>query len=258
MSKSLFIIIFGTILGFISSAHAAESQWATADQVRTRIIASESRAVLEMELSAGWHTYWRAPGDAGLPPRFDWTASTNVDNVQVAWPIPQRFDEMGLVTFGYKGTSRFPLTVTRKDPAAPAKLALTLDVMVCNEICIPQQLKLTADMDGTASPQGAIIDSAMRLIPKTDGVIKIDTVVNGPDAVVVTTTSSNVFDGVDAFVTTGDAVFTAVPEITIDPNDPHKAMVKLVKPKSLIDLTGKDVIVVIVSGGQAAEKAFKF
>lgn len=259
MSKSLFKFILGTILiGFSFPVQAAESTWATADQVRARIITSESRAILEMELSEGWHTYWRVPGDAGLPPRFNWSTSTNVDNVVVSWPVPQRFDELGLVTFGYKGMTRLPLTVTRKDVSAPAKLDLVLEVMVCNEICIPQQLHLSVDMNGIVSPQAAIIDSAMRYIPKADGAIVIDTVVDGPEAIVVTATSSNVFEAVDAFVTSGDTAFTATPEIAIDSKDPHRALIRIVKPKSLSSLTGKDVTVVLSSGGQAGEKSVKF
>lgn len=258
MSKFLFRVFFVGISLLPLPASAAESSWAAAEQVRARIISSSDQAVLDIELSPGWHSYWRVPGDAGLPPRFDWSKSSNVSGVDVKWPVPRRMDEAGFVTFGYEGTYSLPLTVQKANPQDVAKLDLALDIMVCKEICIPQQLKLSLDMDGAASDHASAIESALRNIPKTDGPITIDNVVNGPDAVVVTATSRNNFSEVDAFITVGETVFTAKPVVMPDDKDPHKVMVTIAKPASAANLTGKDVNVVLVSGDQAAEKNVKF
>ncbi len=49
------------------------------------------RAGIELRLATGWKTYWRYPGDSGVPPRFDFSKSTNVKSVTVRWPAPHRF-----------------------------------------------------------------------------------------------------------------------------------------------------------------------
>src|ERR1700704_1738401 len=67
------------------------------------------RAGVEIRLKAGWHTYWRYPGDAGVPPRFDFAGSQNVKAVEVLWPAPQRIPEQGLVAMGYTGDVPLPL-----------------------------------------------------------------------------------------------------------------------------------------------------
>ena len=58
-------------------------------------------AGLRLSMEPGWKTYWRSPGEAGIPPRFDWSASANVDSVEVLWPRPQVFTSFGLRTIGY-------------------------------------------------------------------------------------------------------------------------------------------------------------
>src|SRR5262245_21994347 len=67
------------------------------------------RAGIEIKLKGGWHTYWRYPGDAGVPPRFDFAASKNVKAVEVLWPAPQRIPEQGLVVIGYTSSVILPL-----------------------------------------------------------------------------------------------------------------------------------------------------
>ena len=59
----------------------------------------------------GWKTYWRMPGDAGIPPQFDWSGSQNVKSVEVLWPAPQRFIDSGGETVGYKDRVVFPLRI---------------------------------------------------------------------------------------------------------------------------------------------------
>src|SRR5262245_60623167 len=74
--------------------------------------AAPLRAGIEIRLKPGWHTYWRYPGDAGVPPRFDFKASQNVKDVLVRWPAPQRITEDGGVTIGYARDVILPLQIT--------------------------------------------------------------------------------------------------------------------------------------------------
>lgn len=122
------------------------------------------RAGIDITLDKGWKTYWRMPGDAGVPPEFGWSRSENVADVKVYWPAPARFIDAGGETVGYKNRVVFPLDVALKDDARPARLALDLDFAVCEDICIPA--KGDAELAEGSSPDGAVIAEFMAKVPK--------------------------------------------------------------------------------------------
>jgi DsbC/DsbD-like thiol-disulfide interchange protein len=89
------------------------------------------RAGIEVRLKAGWHTYWRYPGDAGVPPRIDFAGSQNVKSVTVLWPAPRRITEEGLTAIGYTSDVIWPLAVVSQNPGQAVTLRLKLDYAVC-------------------------------------------------------------------------------------------------------------------------------
>jgi DsbC/DsbD-like thiol-disulfide interchange protein len=95
------------------------------------------RAGIEIHLEARTITYWRTPGDAGVPPVLSFAGSDNVADVRMLFPAPHTFDEAGAKAFGYDRHVIFPLRVTAKDPAKPVTLHLKLDYAACEKICIP-------------------------------------------------------------------------------------------------------------------------
>ena len=122
------------------------------------------RAGLDIALDEGWKTYWRMPGDAGVPPDFRWERSLNAADVKVYWPAPARFIDTGGETVGYKNRVVFPLDVVLKDSAAPARLALDLFFAVCEDICIPAEAE--AELDESAPQDAAIIADFMAKVPR--------------------------------------------------------------------------------------------
>lgn len=121
---------------------------------------------LELTLAPGWHTYWRAPGEAGIPPSFDWSASTNLKAVTIHWPVPQVFDIGGMRSIGYTDRVVLPLELTPKTLGAPIALRATVDLGVCDEICLPAALTISADLSG-AGAQDAAIAQALTRQPET-------------------------------------------------------------------------------------------
>jgi len=93
-------------------------------------------ALLEIQLEGDWKTYWRSPGDGGIAPKFDFSASNNIKNVTWSWPAPQRHNVLGIDTLGYKGNVNFPLTLELDDPTEPALLKGTLTLATCTNICV--------------------------------------------------------------------------------------------------------------------------
>jgi DsbC/DsbD-like thiol-disulfide interchange protein len=146
-----------------ASRAAAEgaSRWDGDSRNAARLIAGSSpaggaasiRAGIEIRLKAGWHTYWRYPGDAGVPPRFDFAGSQNVKAVDVLWPAPQRITEEGLIAIGYTGDVILPLAIEPQDRTKPVTLRLKLDYAVCEKLCVPAEARAELVLnDGTSSP----------------------------------------------------------------------------------------------------------
>lgn len=113
-------------------------------------------AAVELQLAPGWKTYWRSPGDAGIPPTFDWSESRNVKSVRLHWPAPQVFEANGMQTIGYHESLVLPVEVTPEDPTRPVKLSVEMSLGVCDEICLPATVVLTSDLSAPGSPDPSI------------------------------------------------------------------------------------------------------
>lgn len=121
---------------------------------------TEIPAGLDVELKPGWHTYWRSPGDAGAPPQLDWNTpentAVNVGNVTLLYPVPDRHITAGLETIGYDGHVVFPLIITPLHPGKPVELMARLTLLVCSDICVPNEFQLHLQIPaGTAAPSAA-------------------------------------------------------------------------------------------------------
>ncbi|MEM9250475.1 MAG: protein-disulfide reductase DsbD domain-containing protein [Pseudomonadota bacterium] len=114
--------------------------WTTADGTRM--------TALRLILAPGWKTYWRAPGDAGIPPHFDWSGSDNLAGVRIHWPAPDVFYDHGMRTIGYADEVVWPIEMRPQNPADPIAVAAVLDLGVCEMVCIPAQLSFAADFSG--------------------------------------------------------------------------------------------------------------
>ncbi|WP_068108881.1 protein-disulfide reductase DsbD domain-containing protein [Tropicimonas marinistellae] len=103
---------------------------------------------LHLQLAPGWKTYWRAPGDAGIPPTFTWEGSENLGGVSYHWPSPEVFTSYGMRSIGYKHELVLPLELHPTAPGVPIRLRGTMDLGVCETICVPARLTFHADLEG--------------------------------------------------------------------------------------------------------------
>lgn len=128
-------------------------------------------AALRLRLAPQWKTYWRAPGDAGIPPVFDWTGSQNLGDIKMHWPRPEVFISNGMRSIGYHDELILPIEVTAITADQPVMLNATIDLGVCRDICMPASLTVTADLSatGTSSLHDPIIVAALQSQP-TQGV----------------------------------------------------------------------------------------
>ncbi len=108
------------------------------------------QGALRLTLKEGWKTYWRAPGDAGIPPQFDWKGSGNIADIAITWPTPHVFDQNGFRSVGYVDQLVLPVEITPKNPAKPVRLRGEMDLGVCKDVCVPGRLDFDHTLDANA------------------------------------------------------------------------------------------------------------
>ena len=167
--------VLGAMVGLVLAAAAVAgeaSPWIQGHHSRARLVAGGADgtarlAAIEIALDPGFKTYWRSPGESGLPPAFDWAGSENLSAAEVLWPAPHRFEDAGGVAYGYKDRVLLPVRVSPNDSAKPLRLALKLDYGVCKDICIPAQALLALALrPGEAGSPAPEIAAALARVPR--------------------------------------------------------------------------------------------
>ncbi len=138
-----------------------------AGAARTSPDGSWLRAGIEVRLDPGWKTYWRYPGDSGVPPTFDFANSENVKSVTTLWPAPRRFaDGAGGHSIGYAGDVVWPLRIVPEDTAKPALLHVKLAYAVCRELCVPAEADLDLALSGKVDAEEPALAAAEARVPQ--------------------------------------------------------------------------------------------
>jgi DsbC/DsbD-like thiol-disulfide interchange protein len=148
------------------------SAWQRAAHSAVRLLAgSRSGPVLlggiAVQLDPGWKTYWRTSGDSGVPPRFDFSKSDNVEAVTVLWPAPTKFDDgAGGFSLGYHNQVVLPLRIVPKSTDKPVTLRADINYAVCEKICIPVEANTELAFASVASTEDNVLFAALDTVPK--------------------------------------------------------------------------------------------
>jgi DsbC/DsbD-like thiol-disulfide interchange protein len=148
------------------------SPWQRDGHSAVRLLAgSRSGAVLlggiAFQLQPGWKTYWRTPGDSGVPPRFDFSKSENVEAVTILWPAPMKFDDgAGGHSMGYHGQVVLPLRIVAKNADKPVTLRAAINYAVCEKLCIPVEANPELAFTSVASTEDSALFAALDTVPK--------------------------------------------------------------------------------------------
>lgn len=220
-----------------------------------------ARLGVHVRLGAGWHTYWRSPGDAGSPPEFDWSGSQNVSAIDVEWPAPHRITTAGIDTFGYADEVLFPVKVRLNDPRAPSRISLKLALYVCSTICTRNELRF----DTTIAP-GARFDDQLDLIgqwrakvPREQSqslsIASIKLLASPSAHLRIEADAAAPLRAPDVFVDGDDAIVAGRPEFT--PNGSHSSIITL--PVAGADAThpSKPLHITLVDGDRSVEAIVK-
>lgn len=122
------------------------------------------QAGILVELEPDWKTYWRMPGDSGIPPQFDWAGSKNSASIEVGFPVPRRFNDAGGETIGYHDRVVFPVFVKPEKPDAAVSLQLNMFFAVCKDVCIPARAKAAALLDAAAT--NPLVNAWQKRLPR--------------------------------------------------------------------------------------------
>lgn len=248
---------------------AAATPWVELHAARARLLTSPAKAAsgarlagLEIALDDGWKTYWRMPGDAGVPPDLNWEGSTNVAAVKVLYPAPKRMHEAGGEVIGYKHAVLLPIEVAPQDPAQPVALKLSLELGICREICIPAtaSLALTVPPPLTASPEGNIA-AALARVPRpeagrhpSDPELKTVTIEGGKTKPRLTIAAH--FHGAanaDVFIEAPEGLYVSLPQKKAQGADGSVRFETELAADVARDLKGKTLTLTLVSDQGATE-----
>ena len=167
--------LFALVIVFFAGTASADpfaSDWSPSLKSSARLVTGEgASAGVEIKLAPGAITYWRDPGDAGVPPTFDFSASTNLKSADVRFPAPRRIVEADAsVAYGYDRDVVFPVALEPLDATKPIGLKLAMTYAVCEKICLPARASLGALVSpGVSSPYAPAIAAAQALTPKPIG-----------------------------------------------------------------------------------------
>ncbi|MCV6547809.1 MAG: protein-disulfide reductase DsbD family protein [Cohaesibacter sp.] len=252
-----------------SLAKAAQSPWAEGYGGKMRLVAGGTfgtglKAGLEIAMEPGWKTYWKVPGDAGIPPMLDFSASSNVKDVKILWPAPTRYGDNLAQLVGYKEWVTFPIHVMPRDPNKPVDLVLDANVGLCSDLCVPVQAKLSLAVPVGGDKDSAsefVIDRDLALVPQrsTEG-FKITKIIQKkqqgqPDRLVISADIPKGLGASDLFVEGPKDWYLPLPQ----PLDTEKGTFQLVLD-GLPDQTrtkNVDLTFTLTNGEKAVEQVIR-
>ncbi|MGK9236394.1 thioredoxin family protein [Inquilinus limosus] len=269
-----FAVLIAVALGLAAlarsgAAEAAATPWQEAKGASARLVTAvdgtgglaEIPAGLHIRLDPHWKTYWRSPGDAGLPPALDWSGSNNLGTPTLAYPAPHRFQLFGLETYGYETEVVFPLTLPVAQAGQPQHLSLAATVLVCSDICIPASFSFTLDLPaGAATPDPDSANLINRYANAVPGDGSAAGLAIGPVAATekglrVEATAREPFEAPDIFVEGAPGDAFAAPRIV--PSEGGRRLVAEIDRIQAADppaaLAGSPVTLTLVDGPRSVE-----
>ena len=253
---------FASVWASAAARAEAASPWLDLQDAQVRLLAAsegldaDGKATLglHIRLNDGWKTYWREPGEAGLPPRLDLSAATNVAGASLRFPLPQRFVAFGFTQLGYAEEVILPIDLSAIDPARPVGGTLAVNFMVCEEVCVPMRgdfvLDLPAGQPAATEAAPLIAGYARRVPPAESTALRIEGAALEGDRLRITATADTPFQAPDVFVEADGKVGFRAPKVTFS-DDRRRATLSL--PVSG-DIAGRDIRLTLVDGKRTVDQ----
>lgn len=150
---------------------------------------------IEQTIAPHWHTYWSNPGDSGTSAKIKWSGVEGIEPASIQWPIPSKLPMGPLMNFGYekKVILLQDLTFPENLPSGPQDVEATINILVCNEICIPETHTAHFTINGSQPPAAAAIETARTKLPLEMGWATSVAEENGDLVVTIATDTPSAF-----------------------------------------------------------------
>lgn len=172
--------LLGILVAIATAMPAFAQSVVQTDNVRTELLADVSTVKpgepfwvgLRQTIRPKWHTYWKNPGESGLPTEITWTLPPGAKADPIVWPTPILFEIGGITNYGFKDEAMLLVRITPPaDLAGPLKLEASANWLVCEDVCIPEegQFELTLPSGTAATPAPpatrTLFEQARRNVP---------------------------------------------------------------------------------------------
>jgi suppressor for copper-sensitivity B len=253
------------------AARAVATAWAGDAHSAARLVTAtdgvgQSRTIeagLEIRLAPGWHTYWRDPGDAGVPPAIDWSGSGNLARTETAWPAPARYSLQGFETAAYQDDVVLPVTLAPARPGASLHLQAQVSWAACANICVPYSVKLTLTIPAGAaapSPEAGLIAAARARVPQSAAAAGVELLSarvarDAADSILSLELRSHAapFVAPDLFVEGLDKGSPGRPEAALSDAGRIASLRVPIRAARAGDVVGRKLALTLVDGARAAE-----
>lgn len=220
-------------------------------------------AGVQLRMDQGWKTYWKNPGDSGVPPSFDWSGSTNLKSAEVLYPAPHRFVDGGGTAIGYDDEVIFPVKLTPEREGQPIALNLAFDYGLCKDLCIPNQVNLGLELraDAADTPGHALLlaSSLARVpTPAESGMLPrvetVNAVFDGAEPrLVVDALFAVGAKGTDLFIESEDVVIPVPKPLGAVAGGKQSFTVEFAFPADAAAIRGKPLSLTLVSDQSSSE-----
>ena len=259
------------LAGASLAASPGESPWVGESYSKVRLVSgsvagmSDNQLIagIQIRLEPGWKTYWRMPGDSGVPPSFDWSGSKNLRSAEVLYPAPHRFTDASGTAIGYEDEVVFPVMVTPERRDEPVELKLNVDFGICKTLCIPNQANLSIELPPRAAwkVDDPLLTRFVDLVPKPAETGKLPAL-GGIEAkldsakpeLIVDANFTDGATGTDLFIEGPEGEFVPVPK-PLGPaqNGKQRFVVSFASPAEAEAIRGKPMTLTFVSDEGARE-----
>ena len=256
-----------------AASTGSASPWTASSNSKSRLVSGTVDldgtpalvAGVQLRMDPDWKTYWRNPGDSGVPPSFDWTGSTNLKHAEVLYPAPHRFADAGGTAIGYADEVVFPVKLTPEREGEPITLKLAFDYGLCKDLCIPNSVNLSLELGAdTKKGDAVLLETFLALVPKqaAPGVLPEVKAVEAKFAgkaseLVVDAAFAQGATGTDLFIDGGD-VFVPVPSPVGPVADGRQRFaVSFASPAEADAIKGKPLTLTLVSDQGSTDTSWK-
>jgi suppressor for copper-sensitivity B len=268
------LIVGAAVLLAAGAGHAqGAGPWTDYGQGRVRLVSASTSVTgdqallgLHYVIAKGWEIYWRSPGQAGLPTTVDWQESENLRVASLRWPLPRRFKLLGIENYGYKDEVVLPVVAELEHAGGALKVRADVHFLTCNEVCVPQNVRLTLDLPGGPgglSPHAALLNRFQARVPRTDVALGLSlhnaeaVAARGGEILRVTARSAVPFVAPDVYVEGPPDFVFAAPRVELSGDGREAVMEVAVTHAATMtavgSVSGRPLTLTLVDGERAAE-----